>query len=150
MYADISSFLSFLSSSIVLMIINLGFLPWKQRPLRNNCTKAPQIRPNSAACTLSNRDCCHDRIFLSSDADRQFDSVLSFLALMLSGSAPIIHMFLLEGFKGIRHFPLLHIACMELCYFVGTVFYLTHWPERHWPEIYDIWVSVYSFPCSTL
>ena len=61
---------------------------------------------------------------------------------MLSGFAPIIHMFLLEGMEGIRHFPLWHIACMELCYFVGTVFYLSHWPERRWPGTFDIWVSV--------
>ena len=73
------------------------------------------------------------------------DSVTGFLALMLSGFAPIVHMFLFEVFEGIRYFPLLQIAYMELCYFVGTVFYLSHWPERRWPETFDIWVSVFLF-----
>ena len=87
---------------------------------------------------------------LPTNVDWQFDSVFIFLALMLGGFAPIIHMYLLEGFEGIRHFPLLHIAYMELCYFIGTAFYLSHWPERYWPETFDIWVSVFPFLSSAL
>lgn len=64
---------------------------------------------------------------------------------MLSGFAPIAHMFLVEGFEGVRQFPLMHTAIMELFYFVGTMFYLMHWPEKQWPETFDIWVG--NSPC---
>ncbi len=77
----------------------------------------------------------------SRTADSTVESVCTFLALMLSGFAPVIHMLLVEGSSGVRHFPLLHTAIMALFYLVGTVVYLTHWPEKKWAGTFDIWVG---------
>lgn len=62
-------------------------------------------------------------------------------ALGLSGFAPIVHMAMTEGVKGLSHFPLVHIAVVCLCYVLGTVFYVTRIPERYWPGTFDLWVS---------
>lgn len=60
---------------------------------------------------------------------------------MLSGCVPILHMFIMQGYEGVEQFPLKHIALMGLCYLTGTCFYVTHWPEKRWPAIFDLWVS---------
>ena len=60
---------------------------------------------------------------------------------MLSGCVPILHMFILQGYKGVGQFPLMHTALMGLCYLAGTCFYVTHWPEKRWPATFDVWVS---------
>ena len=60
---------------------------------------------------------------------------------MLSGCLPIAHMFLVEGLVGVRQFPLMHTVTMGFFYLVGTVFYLSHWPEKRWPNTFDVWVS---------
>ncbi len=64
------------------------------------------------------------------------------VALVGSGFVPIAHMALFEGFKALRNFPLIHIAIMILCFLLGTIFYVTHLPEKHWPGTFDLWVSL--------
>ncbi|CAF9943808.1 MAG: hypothetical protein ALECFALPRED_001373, partial [Alectoria fallacina] len=70
--------------------------------------------------------------------------VFTFMALMASGFAPILHFYLVEGSEGVRPFPFWHTVAMELWYSAGTFFYLTHWPEKQFPETFDIFVGVLS------
>lgn len=63
---------------------------------------------------------------------------------MASGFAPILHFYLVEGSEGVRPFPFWHTVAMELWYSAGTFFYLTHWPEKQFPETFDIFVRVLS------
>ena len=60
---------------------------------------------------------------------------------MLSGFVPVIHMLLTQGAEGVRYFPLTHTALTGLCYLSGTWFYVTRWPEKRWPELFDILVG---------
>ena len=71
----------------------------------------------------------------------RFDRAAMLMALGLSGFAPIVHMALAEGIKGLTHFPLIHITIVCLCYILGTAFYVTRIPERYWPGTFDLWVS---------
>ena len=60
----------------------------------------------------------------------------------------ILHMFIMQGYEGVRQFPLMYTALMGLCYLAGTCFYVTHWPEKRWPDTFDVWVS--EIACSVL
>ena len=62
------------------------------------------------------------------------------IALFLTGFAPIIHKLMADGIEGLQSFPLYHTALTTLCYAVGTIFYISHFPESTVPDIFDIWV----------
>ena len=34
-----------------------------------------------------------------------------------------------------------YLAIEGFVYLIGASFYVTRTPERHWPEMFDIWVS---------
>ena len=44
--------------------------------------------------------------------------------------------------QGLEGFALTHIAVTILFYFLAVFFYLTHIPEKWWPNTFDIWVCV--------
>ena len=67
-----------------------------------------------------------------------------FIALGCSGFAPIIHAFIQYGFAGFDSFPISYINLSSLLYLTGTTFYVTRTPEKLWPGVFDIWVSL---PC---
>ena len=64
---------------------------------------------------------------------------------MLSGCVPIAHMYLTEGIGGVAGFPLKALVVMECWYGAGTVFYVSHWPEKYFPKKFDIWVRIAGF-----
>lgn len=48
---------------------------------------------------------------------------------------------MVQGTSGLADFPLAHTAATTVLYMIGTVFYITHFPEKYVPEVFDIWVS---------
>lgn len=54
----------------------------------------------------------------------------------------MIHACILDGTDVLGLFPLAHVIGMETCYLTGVIFYLTRFPEKYYPERFDIWVSV--------
>ena len=92
-----------------------------------------------SSCATSVRHLCV--IEISGCAEIEYDSVFTFLALMLSGCVPIVHMYIVRGVEGVESFPLTHIALMGVCYLLGACLYVSHWPEERWPYAFDIWVG---------
>lgn len=54
---------------------------------------------------------------------------------------PIAHVLIKQRGQGLEGFALTHIAVMTLSYLLALFFYLTHIPEKWWPNKFDIWVS---------
>lgn len=50
----------------------------------------------------------------------------------------MIHACALDGTDVLGIFPLAHAIGMEICYLVGVTFYLTRFPEKQYPEKFDI------------
>jgi predicted membrane channel-forming protein YqfA (hemolysin III family) len=67
---------------------------------------------------------------------------LLFAAFVASGFVPMIHACVLDGSEALDLFPLAHVIGMEMCYLAGVVFYVTRFPERCYPQTFDIWVSI--------
>ena len=55
-------------------------------------------------------------------------------ALAGTGLIPPLH-------KGLQGFAVTEDAAMILLYSLALFFYLTHIPERWWPNTFDLWVS---------
>jgi len=66
------------------------------------------------------------------------------IGLFVTGFAPVVHRLVMFGPKGLETFPLAHTAATTLCYLIGTVFYVTRFPEKYIPDVFDIWVSNHS------
>ncbi|KAI9039418.1 hemolysin-III family protein [Aspergillus affinis] len=61
-----------------------------------------------------------------------------FLLLAASGLAPICHVSLLEGVAGLNKFPLETLSVTCTSYAVGTIVYISRFPERVWPLKFDL------------
>ncbi|KAF1835913.1 hemolysin-III channel protein-like protein Izh2 [Decorospora gaudefroyi] len=64
-----------------------------------------------------------------------------FAMFVASGFLPMLHACVLDGTDVLGLFPLAHVIGMEACYFTGVVFYITRFPEKQFPETFDIWGS---------
>ncbi|KAF2243164.1 HlyIII-domain-containing protein [Trematosphaeria pertusa] len=64
-----------------------------------------------------------------------------FAAFVGSGYVPIVHSYLSHGLVGLRYFPVTAALIMNALDFLGAIFYVTRFPERHFPETFDIWGS---------
>ena len=62
------------------------------------------------------------------------------IALFLTGFIPIMHKLVSDGIEGLRTFPIRHILVTTLSYMIGTLFYVSHFPESYVPETFDICV----------
>ena len=71
------------------------------------------------------------------------------VAFVASAYIPVIHSYVHSGPEALRLFPLPHTIGMELCFGVGTWFYLARFPERKYPGLFDIWVRAESFGTDT-
>ena len=67
------------------------------------------------------------------------------MALASSGIMPMAHAAFMDGSQGLAKFPLLHIAVTCGSYSVGTALYVYRVPEKHFPGIFDVWVSYFQF-----
>jgi adiponectin receptor len=63
-----------------------------------------------------------------------------FIMLGASGFAPIIHVFVSDHMS-LANFPLVYIFASSVLYLVGTAFYVSRTPEKHWPGMFNVWVS---------
>ena len=72
-----------------------------------------------------------------------------FICLATSGFAPILQVGLREGRLGLQRFPLANIAVTCLSYLIGTCLYVVRFPEKTWPDTFDVWVCS-PFPDHTL
>lgn len=68
------------------------------------------------------------------------DRSLIFVMLGASGFAPIIHT-LVSDHMSLADFPLFHIITSSVLYLIGTIFYVSRTPEKHWPGMFNVWVS---------
>ncbi|KAF1845089.1 hemolysin-III channel protein-like protein Izh2 [Cucurbitaria berberidis CBS 394.84] len=64
-----------------------------------------------------------------------------FAMFVASGFLPMIHACALDGTDVLGLFPLAHVIGMETCYLTGVIFYITRFPEKRYPETFDIWGS---------
>ncbi|KAF2689044.1 HlyIII-domain-containing protein [Lentithecium fluviatile CBS 122367] len=64
-----------------------------------------------------------------------------FGAFISSGYVPIVHNYLFYGVAGLRYFPLTAALIMNTLDFLGAAFYVSRFPENHFPETFDIWGS---------
>ncbi|KAI8932420.1 hypothetical protein NX059_010606 [Plenodomus lindquistii] len=62
-----------------------------------------------------------------------------FAAFFISGFIPMLHASIVDGIQVLGLFPLAHAIGMGSCYGVGVVFYITRFPEKYFPEKFDIW-----------
>ena len=68
-----------------------------------------------------------------------------FTALASSGIMPVAHVAFMEGGEGLAKLPLLNIAITCASYTIGTAVYVYRVPEKPFPGIFDLWVSIYKF-----
>jgi hypothetical protein len=52
----------------------------------------------------------------------------------------MVHNYFLYGVSGLRYFPLTAALAMNALDFLGAVFYVSRFPESHFPHRFDIWV----------
>jgi adiponectin receptor len=52
----------------------------------------------------------------------------------------MVHSCILSGIAAVDLFPLKHVVGMELFYLLGAVLYVSRFPERMFPDKFDIWV----------
>lgn len=61
----------------------------------------------------------------------------------------MIHACVIDGVEVLGYFPLAHAIGMGSFYGIGVIFYITRFPEKYFPEQFDIWVrsigSYYNF-----
>ncbi len=55
------------------------------------------------------------------------------------------HVAFMEGSQGLAKLPLLNIAVTCGSYMVGTAVYVYRVPEKPFPGIFDVWVSICKF-----
>jgi hypothetical protein len=63
-----------------------------------------------------------------------------FGAFIASGYLPMVHNYLLYGGPGLRYFPMTAALIMNGLDFLGAAFYVSRFPESHFPHRFDIWV----------
>ncbi|PLB52249.1 HlyIII-domain-containing protein [Aspergillus steynii IBT 23096] len=61
-----------------------------------------------------------------------------FILLAASGLAPLCHVSLLEGVAGLEKFPLETLCVTCISYAVGTMVYVSRFPEKFWPQRFDL------------
>lgn len=72
-------------------------------------------------------------------------------ALFCTGCAPILHVLITKGTPGLKNFALGHTFATTCSYLVGTIFYVSHFPERYKPGSFHIIVSAtYCYPWERL
>lgn len=52
----------------------------------------------------------------------------------------MIHASIIDGIEVLGYFPLAHAIGMGSFYGTGVIFYITRFPEKYFPEQFDIWV----------
>ncbi|KAF2844643.1 hemolysin-III channel protein-like protein Izh2 [Plenodomus tracheiphilus IPT5] len=62
-----------------------------------------------------------------------------FATFFASGFVPMIHASIIDGVDVLGLFPLVHAIGMGLFYGMGVIFYITRFPEKYFPEKFDIW-----------
>lgn len=72
------------------------------------------------------------------EAMKIWRSVL-FATFFASGFVPMLHACIIDGVEVLGLFPLAHALGMGACYGTGVVFYITRFPEKYYPEKFDIW-----------
>lgn len=73
--------------------------------------------------------------------------VAVFAALMASSLLPLVHKGILSGLQSLTETPLIHQSVTILCYLTAAGVYISHMPEKKWPETFDIWVSLQLESC---
>lgn len=63
------------------------------------------------------------------------------VALFMTGFVPLAHKMLTDGLQGLNGFLISHIVVSTMFYMAGTIFYMTHVPEKCLPGVFDIYVS---------
>ncbi|MCJ1443828.1 MAG: hypothetical protein MMC23_004328 [Stictis urceolatum] len=64
--------------------------------------------------------------------------VVSFGCLMSAGCVPIVQALVQGGVQGVGAWPMQEIGVMLACYAGGAGVYLVRWPEKWWPERFDV------------
>ncbi|KAH4061637.1 hypothetical protein HBI55_181870 [Parastagonospora nodorum] len=72
------------------------------------------------------------------DAKKLWRSVL-FATFFASGFVPMVHASIIDGVEVLGYFPLAHTIGMASFYGTGVLFYVTRFPEKYFPEKFDIW-----------
>ncbi|KAH9862836.1 hypothetical protein J1614_010929 [Plenodomus biglobosus] len=72
------------------------------------------------------------------DAMKLWRSIL-FATFFASGFVPMLHASLIDGIDVLGLFPLAHAIGMGSFYGTGVIFYITRFPEKYFPEKFDIW-----------
>lgn len=76
----------------------------------------------------------HEKVY------QKINRAILFASFVASGFLPMIHGCMLEGKEILGLFPLSHAIGMEAFYLTGVIFYITRYPEKYYPEKFDIWV----------
>jgi predicted membrane channel-forming protein YqfA (hemolysin III family) len=63
------------------------------------------------------------------------------VALFMTGFIPLAHKMFTDGLQGLDGFLTSHIVASTMFYMGGTIFYMTHIPEKCLPGVFDIYVS---------
>ena len=70
------------------------------------------------------------------------------VALAAIGLVPPLYMVCKN--QGLQGFAIKHGVVTMLLYSLAAFFYLSHLPERWWPDTFDIWVSNLSYFPTTI
>jgi predicted membrane channel-forming protein YqfA (hemolysin III family) len=70
-----------------------------------------------------------------------------FATFFASGFVPMVHASIIDGVEVLGYFPLAHTIGMASFYGTGVLFYVTRFPEKYFPEKFDIWVRVFDSNC---
>lgn len=68
-----------------------------------------------------------------------------FILLAASGLGPICHVFFRDGVTALERFSLESLCVTCMSYAVGTIVYVSRFPEKFWPQKFDLFVRVSSF-----